>query len=69
MGDDFETRISEEAQQKLIELLCCGNERVELAAAKELVSMFSKQAEDDGEISLEVNITIKEGNTNEKTTT
>lgn len=60
MADDFETKVSKEAQQKLTELLCCGNERVELAAAKELVSMFSKTTEDMGEISLEVNITIKE---------
>ena len=60
MPDDFEARVSEEAQQKLTELLCCGNERVELAAAKELVSMFSKTAEEDREISLEVNITIRE---------
>ncbi len=53
--------ITNEAKNKLTELLNCGNERVELAAAKELVSMFTKDDEDDnGEINLEVTITIKE---------
>ncbi len=53
--------ITNEAKNKLTELLSCGNERVELAAAKELMSMFAKEEEpDDKEINLEVTITIKE---------
>lgn len=53
--------ITNEAKNKLTELLSCGNERVELAAAKELVSMFAKDEESaDNEINLEVTITIKE---------
>lgn len=53
--------ITNEAKNKLAELLSCGNERVELAAAKELMSMFTKEEEpDDKEINLEVTITIKE---------
>lgn len=60
MPEDFEARISEEAQNKLTELLCCGNERVELAAAKELMAMYGKGAETDNQISLDVTITIRE---------
>lgn len=49
-----------EARKKLEELLTCGNERVELAAAKELISVWEKDdsKEDDKEISLEVTIKI-----------
>lgn len=49
-----------EARKKLEELLTCGNERVELAAAKELISVWEKDdsKEDDREISLEVTIKI-----------
>ena len=42
----------------MTELLSCGNERVELAAAKELVSLFSKKDDNDGDIKLEVTIKI-----------
>lgn len=49
------------ARQKLFELLNCGNERVELAAAKELISLLSKDAEnDENNIQLEVTIKIAE---------
>lgn len=50
-----------EARKKLEELLTCGNERVELAAAKELISIWEKDdgdKDDDREISLEVTIKI-----------
>ncbi len=61
MKDNFEARITDEAQDKLNELLKCGNERVELAAAKEIMTMYGKQSEsDDKEVRLEVNIVIKE---------
>ncbi len=61
MQDIKDTTITDEARQKLTELLQCGNERVELAAAKELVSIFAKDDEGgDNEINLEVTITIKE---------
>ncbi len=61
MEEMNENKISDQAYQKLSELLKCGNERVELAAAKELVSMFSRADRDDcDDINLEVTITIKE---------
>ena len=53
-----EINLSKEAKQKMTELLSCGNERVELAAAKEIVSLFDKKAEDSGDVKLEVTIKI-----------
>lgn len=50
--------LPKEAKKKMTELLSCGNERVELAAAKEIVSLFNKQDESDGDIKLEVTIKI-----------
>lgn len=48
-----------EARQKLEQLLNCGNERVELAAAKELISLLGKDEEnEDSDIQLEVVIRI-----------
>lgn len=44
-------------QEKLTELLCCGNERVELSAAKELLAMEDKKTEDN-DVRLEVTIKI-----------
>lgn len=44
-------------REKLAELLCCGNERVELSAAKELLAMEEKKTE-DGEVRLEVTVKI-----------
>ena len=61
MSNEYEMKLSDDAQNKLTELLTCGNERVELAAAKELMAIYGKATEeDDREISLDVNITIKE---------
>lgn len=56
--EDKSVRLSDEARQKMTELLSCGNERVELAAAKEIVSLFNKSAENDNDIKLEVTIKI-----------
>lgn len=50
--------LSDEARQKMIELLSCGNERVELAAAKEIFSLFDKKSDDSGDTKLEVTIKI-----------
>lgn len=55
---DETTNLSAEARQKMTELLSCGNERVELAAAKEIVSLFDKKTEDSGDVKLEVTIKI-----------
>lgn len=55
---DETTNLSAEARQKMTELLSCGNERVELAAAKEIVSLFNKKTEDSGDVKLEVTIKI-----------
>lgn len=57
MADEI-TNLSDEAKQKMTELLSCGNERVELAAAKEIVSLFDKKTEDSGDVRLEVTIKI-----------
>lgn len=51
--------LSSDARQKLTELLSCGNERVELAAAKELLSVLEKEEDNtDNDIKLEVTIKI-----------
>ena len=55
---DETTNLSAEARQKMTELLSCGHERVELAAAKEIVSLFDKKTEDSGDVKLEVTIKI-----------
>ena len=60
MPNDNTTPLSDEARQKMIELLSCGNERVELAAAKEIVSLFDKKTENNNDIKLEVTIKIVE---------
>ena len=57
MADETK-KLSKEARQKMTELLSCGNERVELAAAKEIVSLFDKKTEDTGDVRLEVTIKI-----------
>ena len=56
--DEKDICLSDEARQKMTELLSCGNERVELAAAKELVSLLSKKDDNAGDIKLEVTIKI-----------
>ena len=56
--ENSEINLSKEARQKMTELLSCGNERVELAAAKEIVSLFDKKADYSGDVKLEVTIKI-----------
>ncbi len=58
-GDNI-SHLSDEARQKMIELLSCGNERVELAAAKEIVSLFDKRTDDSSDVKLDVTIKIVE---------
>ncbi len=51
--------ISDDAWRKLQELLTCGNERVELSAAKEVISLLDKDDEsEDKDIQLDVTIKI-----------
>lgn len=58
MGNDY-NELSKEAHKKINELLNCGNERVELAAAKELLSAYSKESgSDNADIHLEVTIKV-----------
>ncbi len=45
-----------EATEKLGELLHCGNERVELSAAKEILAMAEESAEQE---KLELEVTIR----------
>lgn len=47
-----------DAQNKLNHLLFCGNDRVELSAAKEILAMAEKNSDDSGEIKLDVTIKI-----------
>ncbi len=47
-----------DAQMKLNRLLFCGNDRVELSAAKEILSMAAAKEDDGGEIKLDVTIKI-----------
>ena len=53
---DTDTKITDDIYNKLTELLNCGNERVELAAAKELMGFAGKPEESD--IKLEVTIKV-----------
>lgn len=48
----------EQATEKLRELLHCGNERVELSAAKEILSKENETVEDTGRVELEVTIRV-----------
>ena len=54
-----EAKITDTAYQKLSELLNCGNERVELAAAKELMGFTEKSGDND--IRLEVTVKVVKG--------
>lgn len=57
------TKTVQEAEAKLQELLHCGNERVELAAAKELMALAGAQAEEseDGQpVQMQVTIQVVE---------
>ncbi len=48
----------DEAYQKLADLLTCGDDRIELAAAKELMSIYAK-SEDNTEKDIKLEVTIK----------
>ncbi len=54
--------IEQQASDKLRELLCCGNERVELAAAKELLARADADTsrEETRDIRVEVEIKVVE---------
>ena len=47
-----------QATEKLRELLHCGNERVELSAAKEILAKETDAPEDNGKVELEVTIRV-----------
>ena len=50
---------SDRAYDKLVQLMSCENERVALAAAKEIMSIYEKEdTAADGDISLEVTIKV-----------
>lgn len=52
-------KLSYDARQKMSELLVCGNERVELAAAKEIIAEYNKSNEaEDKNIHLTVTIKV-----------
>lgn len=54
-----EPKISDKAYDKLVQLMSCENERVALAAAKEIMSIYEKEdAAADGNVSLEVTIKV-----------
>lgn len=54
-----EAKISDKAYDKLVQLMSCENERVALAAAKEIMSIYEKEdAAADGNVSLEVTIKV-----------
>ncbi len=56
-----EDKKMEQATAKLNQLLDCGNERVELSAAKEILALAEdKNRDDDKNIQLEVTIKIVE---------
>lgn len=58
MNENKDVQLTDEARQKMAELLTCGNERVELAAAKEIVSLFDKGEDNSDGVHLEVTIKI-----------
>lgn len=51
--------ICKQASDKLRELLCCGNERVELAAAKELLARADTEQEQEESREVKVEVEIK----------
>ena len=58
-AEEKRQELNDEAWEKLSGLLTCGNERVELAAAKELISILDKDTQDsDKDVNLEVTIKI-----------
>lgn len=58
-SEEPEPKISDRAYDKLVQLMSCENERVALAAAKEIMSIYEKEdTAADGDISLEVTIKV-----------
>ena len=58
-SEEPEPKISDKAYDKLVQLMSCENERVALAAAKEIMSIYEKEdAAADGNVSLEVTIKV-----------
>lgn len=58
-SEELEPKISDRAYDKLVQLMSCENERVALAAAKEIMSIYEKEdTAADGDISLEVTIKV-----------
>ena len=58
-SEEREPKISDRAYDKLVQLMSCENERVALAAAKEIMSIYEKEdTAADGDISLEVTIKV-----------
>lgn len=55
--ENAKTSLYEKAHMKINELLNCGNERVELAAAKELLTDDAKDGSDNN-VRLEVTIKV-----------
>lgn len=55
--ENAKTSLYEKAHMKINELLNCGNERVELAAAKELLTVDAKDGSDNN-VRLEVTIKV-----------
>lgn len=51
-----------EAMKKLRELLHCGNERVELSAAKELLAMDGETEDNTDAVPFTVEIRVVDGN-------
>ena len=48
----------DDAYKKLADLLTCGDDRIELAAAKELMSIYAK-SEDNTDKDVKIEVTIK----------
>lgn len=51
-------KLADDIEKRLSELLDNGDDRIVLAAAKELMSSFGKDAEDEKDIHLDVTIKI-----------
>lgn len=62
-----ETSVPDRAHKKLVSLMSCDNERVALAAAKEIMSIYEKKREESEEnVSLDVTIKIIENEAEQK---
>lgn len=51
-------KLADDIEKRLSELLDNGDDRIVLAAAKELMSSFGKDVEDDKDVHLDVTIKI-----------